>query len=224
MRDPLSIIAEAAKRLSPTLITHEIGSDVEIILYNLAKKIRASYENFVVISFNDAYAAVMRYLRSIFNDADQVFGADRLISINPFLEEDLMPEIIVETSDPEIIAGRIGEAIKGLDNSLFFVLGLDLYGVRHKGELPLMIPGITKVLSRAPGNSVVMTFNTKMFPESILEIVNSFALNVVRLEVKVVGVSIKRILTIIRSPFMEYNLKSWRYEVTRNAVIFIPEK
>ncbi|MFA4645828.1 hypothetical protein P8X24_00900 [Pyrococcus kukulkanii] len=69
-----------------------------------------------------------------------------------------------------------------------------------------------------------MTFNTKMFPESILEIGNSFALNVIKFEVKVVGVSIKRILTIIRSPFMEYNLKSWGYEITKNAVVLIPEK
>ncbi|MFA4661745.1 hypothetical protein QDY65_09770 [Pyrococcus kukulkanii] len=224
MNKPLTIIAEAAKKLSPTLITHEIGSDVEVILYNLAKMIRNEFNSFVVISFNDAYAAVMRYLRTIFEDSEKVFGPDKLISINPFLEEDLGPDMIVETSDPEIIAGRIGDAIKGIDKALFFVLGLDLYGVRHKSELALMIPGITKVLSRAPGNSVIMTFNTKMFPESILEIVNSFALNVIKLEVKVVGVSIKRILTIIRSPFMEYNLKSWRYEITKNAVVFIPEK
>ncbi|AFK22971.1 hypothetical protein [Pyrococcus sp. ST04] len=224
MEDPLKIIAEAARRLSPTLITHEIGSDIEVILYNLAKMLRSDYEKFVVISFNDAYAAVMRYLKSIFKDAEEVFGADKLISINPFLEEDLRPSLIIETSDPELIVGRIGEAVKGLKNSIFFVLGLDIYGVRHKSELTLMIPGITKVLSRAPGNSVIITFDTKMFPESILEIVNSFALNVIRLEVRVSGVSIQRVLTIIRSPFMDYNLKSWRYEITKNSVVFVPEK
>ncbi|MDV3103181.1 hypothetical protein [Thermococcus waiotapuensis] len=85
-----------------------------------------------------------------------------------------------------------------------------------------MVPTIT--LSLGSNNGILMTFNVRLFPENIMELVNSFSLSVFRLGVKVEGESLKRVLTIVRSPFLEYNLKSWSYIVTKGGLIFTPEK
>ncbi|ASJ00228.1 hypothetical protein [Thermococcus gorgonarius] len=222
--DPLDIMAMSTRQLSPTLISHEIGSDVELIIYHLIKRLQPDYEKVVVISFNDAYYSVVKYLRTVYPDAEVTLKNVALVSINPLLEESMNPDMVLSTNDPEIIGGRMRVTFSGMSNVLYVVLGLDIYGVRHTKDLPLMIPAITKTLSLGGNNGILMTFNVRLFPENIVELVNSFSLSVFRLSVKVEGESLKRVLTVVRSPFLEYNLKSWSYMVTKDGLIFMPEK
>jgi len=222
--DPIELMAAASKRVAPTFLNHEIGSDIESVLYHLTKRLRGEYEELVVISFQDTYSSVLKYLKSIYKDASEVFKGTYLVSVNPFLEEELNPDIIVKTKDAEIIAGRAKAAVGAKRNTLFLVLGLDLFGVKYRDELHLMIPAIVRILTKGENNNVIILFNTKIFPESTTEMVNSFALNLFKFGVEAQGSDIKRKLTIIRTPFVQYTLKSWYYTVTPKRIVFLPNK
>ncbi|WP_054839774.1 hypothetical protein [Thermococcus sp. JCM 11816] len=108
MSEPLGILAQAVERISPTLIQFELGSDVEVILMKLLYKLRPNYDDFLVISFYDGYAAFRKYVENIFEEeyVRRVFESAKLLSINSFLEEDFNPPLEdLKTSQPEIIAG-----------------------------------------------------------------------------------------------------------------------
>ncbi|HII61309.1 hypothetical protein [Pyrococcus horikoshii] len=212
--NPLELIVESSKRVTPTIFNHEIGSDIESVLYHVIKSLKPEYKEFVIISFSDAYASIIRYLESVYEDADEIFkkGA-KLISVVSFFEENLGQELLIQTKDPELIVGRIKTNLGTKNNTLFLVLGLDIFGVRYPGELVMLLPGLIRVLGGGKNNNIIITFNFKAFPENITEIVNSFALNLFKFGVDVKGSEIKRKLTVIRSVFVEYNLKSWYYTV-----------
>ncbi|WP_175059018.1 hypothetical protein [Thermococcus sp. 2319x1] len=220
--DPLELITEASKRVAPTLLNHEIGSDIESVLYHLIKRLRRDYKELVIISFQDAYASVLKYLKSVYKDASEVFGDAYLISVNPFLEEELNPNLLIKTKDAEIIIGRIKAALGTKSNTLFLVLGLDLYGVKYPEELIIVIPALIRVLSKGESNNVLVTFNVKIFPENVVEIVNSFSLNLFKFGIEVKENEIKRKLTVIKSAFVEYTLRSWYYTITPNRIVFLP--
>ncbi|WP_456321624.1 hypothetical protein [Palaeococcus sp. (in: euryarchaeotes)] len=220
--NPLELMVAASKRITPMLLNHAIGSDIESVIYYLIKRLRGEYEEFVIISFQDAYVSISKYLKSIYKNAPEAFKGVYLISINPFLEEELNPDLLIQTKDAEIIIGRIGTALGAKSNTLFLVLGLDLYGVRYPKELPVMIPAIIRTLSKGENNNVLIPFDVKIFSESIVEMVNSFALNVFKFGIEIKGNEIKRKLIIIRSPFVEYAMKSWYYTVTPNEIKFSP--
>ena len=222
--DPLELIAAASKKISPTFLNHQIGSDIESVLYHLIKRLREDYEEFVIISFQDTYFSILKYLGSIYNEASEVFKSDHIVSINPFLEEELNPDISIKTKDAEIIVGRIRGELKAKSNTLFLVLGLDLYGVKYPKELPVLIPALIRVFSKGENTNLLIPFNTKIFPTSTTEMVNSFALNLFKFEVEATGGEIKRKLIIIRCPFVEYTLRSWYYTVTPARIVFLPSK
>jgi len=219
--DPLELMIAASKRIAPTFLNYEIGSDVESVIYHLIKRLREDYEEFVIISFQDAYFSISRYLGAIYDDVHEVFRGAHLISVNPYLEEELKPRTSIKTKDAEIIVGRLGAELRTKSNTLFLVLGLDLYGVKYPQELPVIIPAIIRVLSSGGNNNIIISFNTKIFPESTTEMVNSFALNLFKFEVEVENSDIKRKFSVIRCPFVEYTLKSWYYTVTPKRLIFV---
>ncbi|HIH73125.1 MAG: Uncharacterized protein XD43_1167 [Thermococcales archaeon 44_46] len=219
--DPLELMTAASKRISPTFLNHEIGSDIEIVLYHLIKRLREDYEDFLIVSFQDAYASILKYLKSVYEDADEVFERVKIISVNPFIEEELNPDLSIKTKDAEIIIGRISGYLKTKNNTLTLVLGLDLYGVKYPDELVVILPALIRVLSKGD-NNVLVTFDVKIFSEDILEIVNSFALNLFKFGIEVKENEIKRKFTVIRSPFLEYNLRSWYYTVTPTKIVFFP--
>lgn len=220
--DPLELMTAASKRVTPTLLNYEIGSDIESVLYHLIKRLRGEYEELVVISFQDAYVSVLKYLKSVYKDASEVFKDTYLISVNPFLEEELNPNLLIKTKDAEIIVGRTRSNLGTKSNTLFLVLGLDLYGVKYPDELVVIIPALIRVLSKGKNNNILITFNVKIFPENIVEIVNSFSLNLFKFGIEVKENEIKRKLTVIRSAFVEYNLRSWYYTITPNRIVFLP--
>ncbi len=222
--NPLELIAVASKRITPTFLNHEIGSEIESVLYYLIKMLKEDYEEFVILSFQDAYNSILKYLSSIYKDAPDVFKDAHLISINPFLEEELKPSDSIKTKDAELIVGRIRGDVRTKSDTLFLVLGLDLYGVKYPQELPVIIPAIIRVLSGGKNNNIIIPFNTKIFPENTTEMVNSFALNLFKFEVEATEGEIQRKLTVIRCPFVEYTLKSWYYTVTPDRIIFLPRK
>lgn len=219
--NPLELITLSSKRITPTVLNYQIGSDIESVLYHLIKRLRGEYEEFVIISFQDAYTSISKYLKSIYRDAPEVFKDTYLVSVNPFLEEELNPDLPVKTKDAEIITGRIRVALGTKSNTLFLVLGLDLYGVKYPEELVVIIPALIRLLSKGENNNLLIPFNIKIFPENIVEIVNSFALNLFKFGVEVKRGEIKRKLTIIRSPFVEYNLRSWYYMIAPSKIVFL---
>jgi len=220
--NPLELITTTSEQITPTLLNYEIGSDIESVLYHLIKKLKGEYEEFVIISFQDAYVSISKYLDSIYKDTSEVFKDSYLISINPFLEERLNPDFVTKTKDAEIIVGRISRNLGIKSNTLFLVLGLDLYGVKYPDELIAIIPAIVRVLSTGKNNNILFMFNVKIFSENIVEVMNSFALNVFKFGIEVKGNEIKRKLTVIRSPLVEYNLRSWYYTIAPSKIIFSP--
>ncbi|WP_054841661.1 hypothetical protein [Thermococcus peptonophilus] len=167
MSEPLGILAQAVERISPTLIEFELGSDVEVILMKLLYKLRPNYNDFLIISFYDGYAAFRKYVENIFEEeyVRRVFESAKLLSINSFLEEDFNPLEDLKTSQPDIIAGRALRITEALpQRTLVLVLGLDLYGVRD-GEKNLiqLFPRLMTVLNRREGFRTIVTFNTGIF-------------------------------------------------------------
>jgi len=224
--EPLEIIAEASARISPTFINYQIGSEVEVILYYLLRMLRCMHDELFIISFQDAYHFVLSYVSSIYPDAEEVLKPDHLISINPFLEESLDPEMIIKAKDAEIIAGRIHNRLTSLETGrgrkLFLILGLDLYGIRYPEELTQVVPLLSRTLTRDRQANVIITFNLRAFSGHIVEIIDSFALNIFRFSIEVRRKKIRRKLTVVRSPFLEYNLRSWYYTVGREGITFKP--
>ncbi|NJE08595.1 hypothetical protein E3E31_08690 [Thermococcus sp. M39] len=223
--NPLEILEESSKRISPTLVEYEIGSEVEIILYHLIAKLRPEYQNFVVISFHDAYLALKRYLENILSHEEihKTFSNIHLISVNPVLEiEENSPDDIIKSTHHDIIVGRILEIISKIQGeTLFLVLGLDFYGIRvGKEELIDIFPALVSAIGRKKNNNVIMTLNVKVFPQGVVEIVNSFAFNVAHLGIEVHNRDLKRYITLIRTIFLEYNLKKWYYKLFGKELIF----
>ncbi|NJE13202.1 hypothetical protein [Thermococcus sp. LS2] len=223
--NPLEILEESSKRISPTLIEYEIGSEVEIILYHLIAKLRPEYQNFVVISFHDAYLALKRYLENTLSHEEihKTFSNIHLISVNPVLEiEENSPDDIIKSTHHDIIVGRILEIISKIQGeTLFLVLGLDFYGIRvGKEELIDIFPALVSAIGRKKNNNVIMTLNVKVFPQGVVEIVNSFAFNVAHLGIEVHNRDLKRYITLIRTIFLEYNLKKWYYKLFGKELIF----
>ncbi|WP_297507421.1 hypothetical protein [Thermococcus sp.] len=223
--DPLSLIVEASRRMSPTFLNYQIGSEIELILYHLLRRLKDLYDEVFVISFHDAYHFIVSYVSSVYPDGRDVFRPSHLISVNPYLEEALNPTMVIKVKDPEIIMGRIQSKLLSLDpdngkRKLFIVLGLDLYGIRYREELVQIVPMISRMLAKEEGSNVLVTFNVRAFPETVSEIIDCFALNVFRFAVEVKKRTIRRKLTVIRSPFIEYNLRSWYYTVTKEGINF----
>lgn len=224
--EPLEIIAEASGRISPTFLNYQIGSEIEVILYHLLKKLGSTYRELFIISFQDAYHFVLSYVSSIYPGAGEVLRPHHLISINPFLEEALNPETIIKAKDAEIIAGRIHNRLSSMERPpgrrLFLILGLDLYGIRYPEELTQIVPLLSRTLTRDRDANVIVVFNMKAFPEHVVEVIDSFALNVFRFSVEVKRREIRRKFTVVRSPFLEYNLRSWYYTVRDDGLVFEP--
>jgi len=223
--NPLEILEESSKRISPTLIEYEIGSEVEIVLYTLIGKLRQEYQNFIIISFHDAYLVLRRYLENIFSidEINAVFNGAHLISVNPILEtEENNPQNIIKSTHHDIIVGRILETTSRIkEESLFIVLGLDFFGIRiGEEELIDLFPALVSTIGRKKSNNVIMTLNVKVFPQSLVEIVNSFAFNVAHLGIELHDKDIKRYITLIRTVFLEYNLKTWYYTLLGKKLVF----
>ena len=223
--DPLEILEVSSKRISPTLIEYEIGSEVEIILYHLMAKLRPEYQNFIVISFHDAYLSLRRYLENIMSpeEINEIFGSMYLISVNPILEigED-SPNYVIKSTHHDIIVGKVLKIIpKMQEKTLFLVLGLDFYGIQvGKEELINIFPALVSAIGRKRSNNVIMTLNVKIFPKVIIEIVNSFAFNVAQVGIEVHDREIRRYMVLIRTVFLEYNLKKWYYTLFGKKLVF----
>ncbi|NJE04652.1 hypothetical protein E3E36_00495 [Thermococcus sp. M36] len=56
----------------------------------------------------------------------------------------------------------------------------------------------------------------------MVSIINSFVFNVVQVGVELKDHQIVRYLQIIRTPFLEYNLKKWHYTIIGKTVVFKP--
>ncbi len=223
--NPLEILKESSKRISPTLIEYEIGSEIEIILYTLIKKLRQEYQNFIIISFHDAYLVLRRYLENVFSktEVNTAFDGAHLISVNPILEtEENQPQDIIKSTHHDIIVGRILEATSKINGeSLFIILGLDFFGIRiGKEELIDLFPALVSTIGRKKNNNVIMTLNVKVFPQSLVEIVNSFAFNVAHVGIELQDREIRRYITLIRTVFLEYNLKKWYYTLLGKKLVF----
>jgi|GEM_PF-839656 hypothetical protein len=224
--NPLDIVAASSKRITPTLIQYEVGSEVEIIIFNLLSELKKSYEKIIIVSFYDAYATLLRYLNSVFNpqNVQEVFDDVYLVSISPLLEVNLKPNDVIKADQHEIISGRLFE-ITGLieEKSLILILGPDFFGIKiGKDSLIELVPSLMTTLSRKKDLNIIITLNIKIFPENIIEIINSFAFNVIKLGVEVSNSKIKRQMTILRSVFLEYNLKRWYYKLLGKTLIFTP--
>lgn len=227
MSEPLGILARAVERISPTLVQFELGSDVEVILMKLLYKLRPNYEDFLIISFYDGYAAFRKYVENIFEEEyiKRVFDGVKLVSVNSFLEEEFHPIESLKTSQPEIIAGRILGITTDLpQRTLVLVLGLDFYGVREGEEnLIQLFPRLMTILNKRGGFRTIVTFNTGIFSPLVVNILGSFVFNVVKVGLEVDGKEIRRYIQFIRTPFLEYNLEKWYYTLIGKIVTFRKE-
>ncbi|AHF80705.1 hypothetical protein [Thermococcus paralvinellae] len=225
--NPLEILKESSKRISPTLIEYEIGSEVEIVLYHLIAKLRPEYQDFIVVSFHDAYLALRKYLENTLSheEINKIFNNIHLVSVNPVLEtSESKPNDVIKSTHHDIIVGRILEIASRIQGrALFLILGLDFYGIRiGKEELIDLFPALVSAIGRKRDSNLIMTLNVKVFPQSVVEIVNSFAFNVAHLGIEIHDKDLKRYITLIRTIFLEYNLKKWYYRLFGKELIFKP--
>ncbi|NJE04651.1 hypothetical protein E3E36_00490 [Thermococcus sp. M36] len=131
--DPLHLVLNATRVISPTLIQYELGSDIEVIMMNFLHSMREAYDDIMVVSFYDGYHTMRKYAEAIFGAdfVDDIFNGSTLVSVNSFLEDQYGPTKRILTTDPEIIVGRLLEITGSLQRkTLVLLLGLDFYGIR----------------------------------------------------------------------------------------------
>ncbi len=219
MMNPLEVFIKSSLEVSPSLIEYEIGSEVEIILYHYLKSISNKYENIFIVSFFDAHQAFFDYLKRVLN----------LEKINNFI---LIPvyskkedEERIDGSSP-VVLGALGKRIsKEEGKSVAIMLGLDFYSIIFgENNFAQFYPRVTKLKAFKEDLDIVVVLNTKLFSEKILQVVDSLSFTIAKLGIEEDINEFVRYMLLLRTVFVDYNLKKWYYRIERGKLVFYKRK
>ncbi len=211
--NPLQIFAESSKKLTPSLIEYEVGTEVEMIVYRYLKEVEGYYDDILIVSFIDAHVTFLEYLR-------RVLRRDVLKDVEVL---SLLSKKFKDSESAPLIAGRLGNIIGERKGKILAVfLGLDFYSIVFSEKALLeLFPRIVNLTRYNENLSIVSVFNGAIFSSSVNQMLYTFSLNVIKLSIERIDGDFKRVLTIIRSAFPEYNLKKWYYEIESDEINFL---
>ncbi len=211
--DPLKIFVESSAKLTPSAVEYEVGSEVEIFIYNYLRAVK-DYDSIVLISFMDAHRMFFEYLNRVIGDKLEDLEVVTVLSKKGNVE-----------SAP-LIAGRLGNIFKSKSGKILaLILGLDFYAIvfSEKSFLDLY-PRIANLTRYNENLNLVTVFNGAIFSQTVSQMIYTFSLNIVKLGIEKFNNELRRYITIIRSAFPEYNLKKWYYEVVLDKIIWSEEQ
>ena len=215
--NPLQIFIESLKRLSPSLVEYEVGSEVEMFVYKYLQKVKPEFDRVVLVSFMDAHLTFIDYVERVLRDTE-------------FLENiDVVQILSKKTKDPggsaPLVAGRLSKTLSdSTKKTLAVVLGLDFYAIVFSEKSLLdLFPRIVNLMRYNNNLKIVSVFNGAIFSPKVNQMMYTFSLNIIRLNVERVDTKLRRCATIIRSIFPEYNLKKWYYDIVGNEIVWYGE-
>lgn len=211
--NPLQIFVESSKKLTPSLIEYEVGTEVEMIVYRYLEDVRSYYDDVLMVSFVDAHVAFLEYLK-------RVLRRDVLRDVEVI---SLLSKKFKDSESAPLIAGRLGSIIEGKSGKILAVfLGLDFYSIVFSEKSLLeLFPRIVNLTRYNRNLNIVSVFNGAIFSSSVSQMLYTFSLNVMKLSIERTDGDFKRVLTIIRSAFPEYNLRRWHYDVIGDNINFM---
>jgi len=211
--NPLQIFVESSKKLTPSLIEYEVGTEVEMIVYRYLEDVRSYYDDVLMVSFIDAHVAFLEYLK-------RVLRRDVLRDVEVI---SLLSKKFKDSESAPLIAGRLGSIIEGKRGKILAVfLGLDFYSIVFSEKSLLeLFPRIVNLTRYNRNLNIVSVFNGAIFSSSLSQMLYTFSLNVMKLSIERTDGDFKRVLTIIRSAFPEYNLRRWHYDVIGDNINFM---
>ncbi len=213
--NPLEIFAKSSLEVTPSLIEYEVGTEVEMILYNYLKLVSENYTNVFVISFFDAHIPFFEYIKRVVGD-DGVIDKCNLLPVYSKKEIGTL-----DGAAPSIVAllGRSIQNRKG--RSLVVILGLDYYtAIFGEEHLVQMYPRITNLKVYKEDLSTVSILNTKILSDKTIQIINNFSFNVARLGIERKEETFERYLLLVKTIFVEYNLRKWHYRIENGKLVF----
>jgi len=218
--NPLDIFVNSSLRLTPSLIEYEVGSEVEIIVYNYLKRVKDHYNDVYIVSFLDAHISFINYLKRVIGE-DKTNDVLKDCKIIPVLSKrDKIKG--GDTNSAPIIAGKLGDFFRKAEGKILsVVMGLDFYSILFSEKsLVGLYPRIATLTNYNKNLDVTIILNIKIFPDYINQIVDSFSHNIARLGVEKNEKDVRRYFMIVRSIFLEYNLRKWYYEIIGEEIRF----
>ena len=213
--NPLEIFARSSTEVTPSLIEYEVGTEVEMILYNFLKLVSNEYSNISIISFFDAHIPFFEYIRRVV-DEDEIIEKCNLL---PVYSKKEMGSF--DGAAPSVVA-LLGRNIQNIEGkSLVVILGLDYYtAIFGEEHLVQMYPRITNLKVYKDDLDTISILNTKILSDKTIQIINNFSFNVVQLGIEKKDSSFERYILLVKTIFVEYNLKKWFYRIERGKLIF----
>lgn len=213
--NPLEALAKSSTKITPSLLEYEVGTDVEVFLYQYLDLVKDEYENIIIISFFDAHRALFDYLKRVFSEYGDALKRSILIPVYSKVENERIE------GAPPVIIGEIGRKLRSYSKkSLVLIIGLDFYSIMFGEEsLAQLYPRMANLRNYNQNLDVLITLNTKLFSDRTVQIINGFSLNIVRLGVEGEKEP-KRYILIVRSVFLEFNLNKWYYKINEGKIQF----
>ena len=229
--NPVEILLESTRKISPTLISYDIGSLFELFVYTTLKKAQTYFDKMVLLSFYDAFHIIYQYWKVNLssNQIKEVMKNIEVVSVNSLYADSVKAEISMMITAPSRliadISRRIEEELADGKEVLLFFVGLDLYALNRGEEDFRKLFSLLMLLSNKMENvSVATVLNKNVFSSKTIEFLNSYSFNVVHLKADVIGVDVRYYIEFKRVAMLKYNLNVWEYKLAGNTIKFIKRR
>ncbi len=222
IQDPLDVFADSSMKITPSLLEYEVGSEIELFVYNYLKRVSNHYDRILFLSFFDAYDSFLKFLiRSIGREkVEEVLKRSELVSIYPRSETYF--SMSIKNLDYPTVLGKLRMFFDDLDGrTVVITLGLDFYSIfLSEKSFVSLFPRIATLPSSYRDLNLVIVLNVKIFSEHVKEIIDSFSFNIARLGIESVNNKLLRYFILIRTVHLNYNLFKWYYDVIGDRIVF----
>jgi len=222
---PIDILINATKKISPTLIYYEIGSNFELFTYDLIEKSFSHFENVIVISFYDAFNLIYQYWKLNINNEklNKIIEKIKVISVNSIVENELLNSYVVSLTTPTTLLNEIARLADEANGkkTLILILGMDIYTIYQNEETFAKLYSLLIIpTSKYENMKIISAINPKIFSQKTTELISSYSFNVAYLGIEALKKEFARYLKFLRIAFLEYTLKKWIYQIIGVNLVF----
>lgn len=225
MENPIDLLSEITLKLSPTAIEYEVGSSLEMFLFSLLESFSDKVDRIVVVSMYDFFFMAYKFINFSFDKAviDKIMKKAQVVSVNP-VSEVVLKSRIISFLTPEALSKRVVAEITKYKNqkTLAVIMGSELYALKE--GLQQFISLYQYIVSSPLLNNqlgLVTLINFKLLPDTLLEVVRGYSMNVARLYVDDNQLKdAKRCLLFYKFAIPKYELRRWCYVTTDGQLTF----
>ena len=230
--NPLRILLESTKIISPTLISYDVGSLFELFVYSLLENAKHQFDKIILLSFYDAFQIVYQYWQVNLSEERiaNVMHDVKIISVNSIYlnsVENTKANIMATTPTRLMteLSKILEEDLVGNKTILLLFIGLDMYGL-NKGESDFRkLFSLLMLLSNKVKNiSIATVINKNVFSMKTVEFLNSYSFNVAHLHAEVEGIDVRYYFEFKRVALLKYNLNRWEYKLENNIIRFVKKR